>query len=86
MIFADFCDDGVDFFEVGIFAAGALGGIGEHGDFGLFPVVGLESFGGIFDDAVEFVGVGEFVDATVGEDKMLAFPLANEATGEKLRL
>ena len=52
MVFADFVDDEMDFFEVGIFAAGTVGRVGEHGDFRLEASISLESLGGIFDDSV----------------------------------
>ena len=65
---ANFVDDEVDFFEVRIFAARTVGGIGKHGDFGGVLVVGLVSGGGIFNDSIKLIGGREFVDAAVGED------------------
>ena len=83
MILANFFDDCIDFFEVGIFAARTFGGVGKHSDFWLFAVVSFKSVGGIFNDTVEFFGVWEFVNAAVGEDKVLIFPFTDEATREE---
>ena len=78
MVFADFVDDEMDFFEVGIFAAGAVGRVRKHGDFGLETGILFESFGGIFDDNVELVFRREFVDATVGESEGAVAFLTNK--------
>ncbi len=53
VILLDLFDNEIDFVEIGVFAAGAIGGVGEHGDFGLIIGVILESGGGVFDDYVE---------------------------------
>ena len=39
VVVADFVDDEVDFVEIGVLAAGAVGGVGEHGDAGLLLIV-----------------------------------------------
>ena len=82
MIFTDLVNNEVDFGEVGIFAAGAVSGVGKHGDDGLIVGVVLVGGGGVFDDGVELVFVGEFVDAAVSEGENLAVFLADEAAGE----
>ena len=85
MVCADLVDDGVDSVEVGIFTAGAVSGVREHGDFGLFVVVGYECGSRIFDDGVELVGIGKFIDATVSENEMFASRFfTHEAAGEIL--
>ena len=78
----DTVDDGGDFGEIWVFATGTVGRIREHGDVRLLVVEGFESLGGVFDNGVELLGVGLFVDAAVGEDEMGAGAFANEATRE----
>ena len=60
-------NSGADFIEVGILAAGAVGGIRKHGDAWSGVGVGLESLGGVFDNSDELLGGGLFVDAAIGE-------------------
>ena len=74
----------MDFGEVGIFAAGAVGGVRKHSNARLLVSVVLVGGGGVFDDCVELVFVWEFVDAAVGESEDLVGFLADEAAGEIL--
>ena len=85
MIFANFVNYEMDFFEVGIFAATAIGRIGKHGDFGLFIIISLISFGGIFNYSIELFFGGNFVDSAIGESEMLAFFFADKTTREIIR-
>ena len=80
----DSLDDGVGFVEVGIFAAGAVGGVGKHSDSRLLIIVGFVSLGGVFDDAVELVLGRLLIDAAVSDDEMLPWSFADEAAGEIL--
>ena len=75
----------MDFFKIGIFATTAISGIGKHGDFGLFIIISLISFGGIFNYGIELFLGGDFVDSAIGESEMLAFFFANETTREIIR-
>ena len=80
MAFANLINHEMDFFEVGIFAAGAVCGVGKHGDFWSFASEVLESYGSIFDYGVELLFGWEFINAAVGEgEKLIAF-LADETT------
>ena len=82
VVLSDLVDDEMDFGEVGVFAAGAVGGVGEHGDDGLGASVVLVGGGGVFYDGVKLVFVGEFVDAAVGEGEELVAFLADETARE----
>ena len=82
MILLDLFDNEIDFVEIGVFTAGAIGGVGEHGDFGLIIGVILESGGGVFDDYVELFFRREFIYATVGESENLVAFFADEAAGK----
>ena len=65
VILFDLVDNEIDFVKIGIFSAGAIGGVGEHGDFGLTTSVVLEGDGSIFDDYVELFLRREFVHAAI---------------------
>ncbi len=80
---ADFVDDKMDFIEVGVFATGAIGGVGKHGDSRGVACEIFESGGGIFDNGVELLFGRGFVDAAVGKSEHLIVFFANKATGEK---
>ena len=80
---ADVVDGKSDFFEVGVFTTGAVGRVREHGDAGLFVVVGDEGSGGVFDDSAELFFGGLFVDAAVGDSEMVIATFADETTREK---
>lgn len=82
MIGSDLADDVMGFGEVGIFAAGAVGRVGKHGDFWLTIGVFGESSGGVFDNGIELLLSWLFVDAAVGEGEDLVAFLANEAARE----
>ena len=79
-------DDLVDFGEIRVFATGAIGGVGKHGDLGLLVVINLESGGSVLDDGVELFSGGEFVDATVGKGEVLcvvwSIAFTDETAGE----
>lgn len=75
-------DDGGDFGKVGVFTAGTVGRVRKHGDARLLTVENFESLGGVFDNGVELLGVGLFVDATIGEDEMDIGAFTNETTRE----
>ncbi len=76
----------MDFLEVGIFAAGAMGGVGKHGDFGGFASVCSKRNSGVFYGSVELLLGGEFVDAAVSERENRVAFLADKATGKVIRL
>ena len=81
----DFIDDKMDFFEIRIFATGTISRVGKHGYFGLKPGVVFESFGSVFDDGIEFFGIGLFVDAAISDSNdMIAF-LADKTTRKEIR-
>lgn len=82
MIGFDAVNDGGDFGEVGVFATRAVGGIREHGDARLLAVESFESLSSVFDNGVELLGVGLFVDAAIGEDEMGIGAFANETARE----
>ncbi len=67
VVLANLGNSGADFSEVGVFTAGAVGGIGKHGDAWGGVGVGLESFGGVFDNGDELLGGGLFINAAIGE-------------------
>lgn len=78
----DFIYDVVDFVEIRVLAAGAVSGVGKHGDFGLLASVFNEGCGGIFDDGVQLFGCGLFVDAAIGDGDDLVILFANKTAGE----
>ena len=82
MILLDLFDDEMDFVKIGIFAAGAIGGVGEHGNLGVTTSVVLEGDGGVFDDYVELFFRREFIYATVSESENLVAFFADEAAGK----
>ncbi len=83
MGFFDLVDAGVDFVEIGVFTAGAVGGVGKHGDFGLVASEIMIGGGSVFDNSVELLLCGGFVDTAVGESEYLIVFLANKTAGEK---
>ena len=85
MVFADFVYDEMNFFEIGIFAAGTIGGVGKHGYFGLKSGVVFESFGSVFDDGIEFFGIGLFVDAAISDSNDLIAFSADETARKEIR-
>ena len=82
MVLVNFVYAKMIFCEVGILAAGAVGGVGKKGNNGLFAGVFNECFGGVFDDGVELFFGGLLIDAAVGESKSFAVFLADETAGE----
>ena len=82
VILLDLFDDEMDFVKIGIFAAGAIGGVGEHGNLGLTTSVVLEGDGGVFDDYVELFLCGEFIYTAVSESENLVAFFADEAAGK----
>ena len=76
----------MDFGEVGILAAGTVGGVGKHGDFGGLIGVFGKSGSGVFDYGVELLLGGKFVDAAVSERKGRVVLFADEATGKISRI
>ncbi len=52
MVLPDLVDDEMDFVEVGVLAAGAVGRVGKHSDAGLLTGETREGLGGVFDDSV----------------------------------
>ena len=85
MVLTDSFDDRMYFFEVRVLTTGAIGGVGEHGDFWLIVSIGFVGGGGIFDDAVEFISIGLFVNATIGNSENLVLFLTDETAREELR-
>ena len=83
MVLMDFFDCIVDFFEVGVFATGTVGGIGKHSDFGLFAGIFSKCFCSIFDDSVELLFGGLLINAAVGESEGCVVFLADETAREK---
>ena len=82
MVFADLFNYEMDFFEVGIFAARAVGGVGKHGDSWSFVGEVFESFGSVFDDGVELFFGRDFVYAAIGYGEDLVAFLTNETARE----
>ncbi len=85
MVLTDSFDDRMNFFEVRILPTGTIGGVGEHGDFWLIVGIGFVGSGSIFDDTVEFIGIGLLVNATIGNGENLILFLADETAREELR-
>ena len=72
----------MDFFKVGVFAAGAVSGVGEHGDSGLVIGIFEKSCGSVFDDGVKLLLGRGFIDTAIGEgDDAIAF-FANKTARE----
>ena len=86
MVLFDFIDNVVDFIKIGVFATGAIGGVGKHGDFGLSIGESDKSLGSVFDNGIKLLLGGLFVDAAVGEGVDLVVFLADETAGEELGL
>ena len=87
VVSANLLDDGGDFVEVGVLAAGAVGGVGKHGDFGLLVEINFVSSGGVLYDSVELLFARLLVDTAVGEGKVGAvFALTDKTAREKWRL
>ena len=86
MVFFDSVNNIVNSFEIGIFATRTVGGIGEHGDFGLFIKINLVSYTGIFYNSVELFFVWKFVDAAIGKSKVIivTWTFHDETTGEEV--
>ena len=82
VVLPNLIDNVIDFVEVGILTAGAVGGVGKHGDSGSVSGVSVICDGGVFDDGVKLVPIWDFVDAAVGEGEDLTALLADETTGE----
>ena len=82
MVFADLFNHEMDFFEVGVFTAGAISRVGKHGDFRSFTREVFEGFGSVFDDGVELFFSREFVYASVGESEDLTVFLTDKTARE----
>ena len=81
---ANFFDRVMDFFEIGIFAARAVSGVGKQGDARSFAGKGSESASGVFDNPVKLFFIRQFIHAAVGEGEKLIGFFANKTTGEKV--
>ena len=67
VILANFINNIVDFFKIGIFAARTVSRIRKHGDLGFFVGVGDKSLSRVFDYSVELFFGRELIDSTIGE-------------------
>ena len=81
---ANFFDRVMDFFEIGIFAARAVSGVGKQGDARSFAGKGGKSSSGVFDDPIKLFFIWQFIHAAVGENENLMTFFADKATGEKV--
>ena len=81
---ADSVDSVMDFFEIGIFTARAVGGVGKQSDARSFAGKGGKSSSGVFDNPVKLFFIWQFIHAAVGEGEKLVGFFTDKTTGEKV--
>ena len=82
MVLFDLSNNKVNFFEVWIFTAGTVSGVGEHSYFGLLIGLGRKGNSGVFNCGVELFFGGELIDAAVSERESKVAFLADETARE----